>query len=422
MRDEKCINQCVTLHPEFITVLGRKLRSLGHTPEQVQKDSRAREGQVAAPVTGGPASRRSLAQQKRLEVVNTQTHRAAAKHLADPVLKYWIPDKYVIVKDFSVDIMAKGILEVCEPHVLSQANLRHARTVRKDAMSKETIWIIVEWVTGLPPGFELKGTLRYWPYFRSVVFWRSVVRGRRGSRVSMPPKFPEEGLLSMTLDSEQVIAMQRFTRVKVPVKITALPRFSDASSLVIALSHSESMACIKSTEDVASVGVSLCAYYQSHIVDETIMMPVVPRPALAGPLARGCCPRRMVACPWRMARAKKHILLQWLSTLRRLPRLRFARSRQTLKTRRTRMRRAQWRWHWLMQTQLRLLNMRRPTAVRRLQHRLQDSVGSVGFRHAGVGLLDMGACSAGVRTPIFVLSCVGKAFDRPHVELDLTRR
>ena len=152
-KNKAMLQRGVARYPELAAKLVFHAESLGY-----DLSSKTEPGD---PVPGAsPAkSNQALAQEVRLKKLRENSHAAAAAVKGDEAK--WLHEKYKKLSDFSAVMLREEVLANLDEVALSRANLRSMRAAGGAAGSKNTRLAIVEFITGLPPNFELMGPLRH---------------------------------------------------------------------------------------------------------------------------------------------------------------------------------------------------------------------------------------------------------------------
>ena len=139
---------------------------------------------------GQSPSFKTQAQRERLERLKQTTHQAALQEMQTPEGAQWVPKKYEVLQDLSLQLLITGCLSQIEPGSLSGANLRSMKTGGANACSKANVLLIVEFVTGCGATWEISAEMRHWPHLGAVLIAYSAMRGRRGFMSRLPSSRP----------------------------------------------------------------------------------------------------------------------------------------------------------------------------------------------------------------------------------------
>ena len=286
-REMMFVQQAMVTHPNMVDVLGRKCRSHGLTPESVALALEKAPKDDDCTIR----SARAKAQMKRLENLKLNTHAAAKTAMRAEEGKDWIHSKYVVLEDFSAEMLISMVLEVAEPRSLSAASMRSMRRERSDAMSKSFVLKLVDFVTGFGVQYKISGPLRYVPFFKEMVAWRSRVRGRRGQELRLPPIWPADGIFAHSVSDSIITVSHKFTKEKHTIDAAAAASFQELTSLTIEANHSEALATLTSGNSIQS-GILLSSIFKGHVVDSGLKAPMPPPAALASPPIIVACAKK----------------------------------------------------------------------------------------------------------------------------------
>ena len=107
------------------------------------------------------------------------------------------------VDRMTVQIMKKHVLSVAEPSALSQPNVSNWLKNMKDIdASKEACLQLIEFATGIDPGFETQGRFADIDIFHAHVQEEANLRGNRAAKLVLPPDYPSRGVYAIVAMSQ----------------------------------------------------------------------------------------------------------------------------------------------------------------------------------------------------------------------------
>lgn len=231
--------------PSMIEHLWEKARSLGVTDELINLAEEGPKQSVQAAAVQGRKQRKLEADAAKEEELVEAGGDAGAVLLMDKV-----PPKAQKLEDLPITAFQTKLLPGLESSVLSAPNLR---TMAKDPKfkGKETLLKMWCYLTGLPHDLALVGGLRCYTQLVSLGCERNETRGRRGTRMTLPPDFDgEDGLYFIVGPGTKqgtIEVQHRFTNCVRVVPAADVPPHKSRSQLYLHNGHSEQLASLAST-------------------------------------------------------------------------------------------------------------------------------------------------------------------------------
>ena len=164
-------------------------------------------------------------------------------HIGSSDPKTMILSKYDMIDAFSCSLLCERVLPCLDsvslnPHNL-QASLRPLRTA--DAKQQEALRIL-EYVTGVPPRFSVKGSMWQWPVFLERLKSSSDARGRLARPLQLPMAWQTAGVdrIQAVSADDKLLVEHRFTNVVQKVALSEWdPVFARDASFTIEDKFSE---------------------------------------------------------------------------------------------------------------------------------------------------------------------------------------
>jgi len=220
-----------------------------------------------------PKSPAAAAQEKRLASLRENAHEAVQPRASQEGTADWIPNQYDNLESFSVQIIFQHILVIAEKHTLSAANLRSSKVKHPECGTKEALLHCVEFITGWGRDYQLVGPYRYWPFFETMVSFRS-----------LPPRWPIDGIYSVCVEKGSVYVVHLFTKSTYPLDASVLPAFNEPDYLWVDQNYSEKRASVRSLVDPTHDGILMANACTDHVVNKRLVAPKPYPIALQNPI------------------------------------------------------------------------------------------------------------------------------------------
>ena len=240
-------------HPQSRAPVIRFLKSNGFTME-------------AEPL----ALAKSIETQGKERSVNTRKMAAAAAAAAESGSggKAHVPSKYNSLSAMSYSILSERVLPWLDPVSLSSPNLNAAfKGLGKAECKQAEALRVLEFVTGKPPTFCIKGSLWEWEHLLGHLKQAADHRGRLDKPLPLPVQWAQDGvyMVQEVNADDEVIVMHRFTEQVVAVSLSEMdPVPAAGSTFFLEHNYSELFAELQVEGGIPGQGVAVGSLFHRH--------------------------------------------------------------------------------------------------------------------------------------------------------------